>query len=74
MSHPPAGSSVDTCAVPAGRLVVADAPVRALCRAYATAHQGGVLLVSRAGEVALRLASGRTLRSLVGPLAHGGRV
>ena len=71
-----AGRLIHACAVPSGTLehaLSADAPVRALRGAapgaapgwaYAAAYTGGVLLVSRGGEIVRELQSERPLRSL----------
>ena len=71
-----AGRLIHVCAVPEGKLehaLSAAAPVRALrgaapgaapSWAYAAAYTGGVLLVSRSGEIVRALTSERPLRSL----------
>ena len=71
-----AGRLVHAVAVPGGALehaLVAEKPVRGLCVpppggaqawAYAASHQGGVLLVSRRGEVVRRLSSDEPLRAV----------
>ena len=71
-----AGRLVHACRVPEGQLEHArlvDKPIRALCSAppalapswaYAAAFQGGIMLVSRGGEIVCALGSEQPLRSL----------